>query len=172
MKNEKNGRNGKKKGRRVASQPVVEEKGEGRRARWPVAKEKGEGTEISSNCTYSPARRSGNAGSPLSGCFRAPQGVRSSWFGTQSDESRGQTVRHGGKSIKLGKSRHTQTSEKITGSCGQSQEFQDSGTQTVILEFSGSKLSGRSHELIPRKSQNAAINTGEGTGLLGLPRDF
>ena len=64
----KNGKNGKKTGWRrrvrVASQPVVEEKGEGRRARWPVVQEKGKGTEISSNFAeisldfaYMPARQ-------------------------------------------------------------------------------------------------------------------
>ena len=57
-----------------------------------------------------------------------------------------------------GKSRHTQNCEKITGSHRQSQEFQ---------RFTGSGPSGKSHALIPRKSQNAVIQTCEGTGVLG-----
>ena len=114
-----------------------------------------------------PTRHSGGAGLPLSGCFRAPQGVRSHWFGTRSDGSCGQTVRQGGRSTRTEKSRYTQTSEKITGSRRQSHGFQDSGTQTVPLESTGSTLSGKSHELIPRKSQNAAIKTFKGTGVLG-----
>ena len=123
----KYGKNGKKKGwrrlARVARQPVVEEKGEGRRARRPVVKEKGKGTEISSNFAeisldfaYTLARHSGRAGLPSSGCLTAHRNVYSSGFGTQNSEPRGQTVSQGGRSAMSGKSRYTQTCEKITGS--------------------------------------------------------
>ena len=165
----KNGKNEKKKGwrrlARVARQPVVEEKGEGRRARWPVVQEKGKGTEISSNFAvislgfaYKLVRHSGRAGLPSSGLLTEHGNVYSSRFGTQNSEPRGQTVSQGGRSAMSGKSRHTQTCAKYTGSHRQSQGFQ---------RFTGSGLSGKSHALIPKKSQNAVIQTCEGTGVIG-----
>ena len=165
----KNGKNGKKKGwrrrTRVARQLVVEEKGEGRRARWPVVQEKGKGTEISSNFAgisldfaYTLARHSGRVGLPSSGCLTAHPNVYSSGVGTQNSEPRGQIVSQGGRSAMSRKSRHTQTCAKFTGSHRQSQGFH---------RFIGSGLSGKSHALIPRKSQNAVIQTCEGTGVLG-----